>query len=126
MQVIRSSTMEYISASHENAENPGVWKKVLLGKEDVIKGHVQMINWALLPMGNAFEPHYHEDMQEVFIIVQGIVSITVGLETEVLTAGDVVTIPVGSAHTMKNTGKEDAQYVVVGISKGQGGKTVVV
>jgi quercetin dioxygenase-like cupin family protein len=57
--------------------------------------------------------------------VQGIVSITVGLETEVLTAGDAVTIPAGSIHAMKNAGKEDAQYVVVGISKGEGGKTVV-
>ena len=125
MKVIRSSTLKYIPASHENTEDPGVWKKVLLGKEDVINGHVQMINWALLPRGNTFAPHYHEDMQEVFIIVHGIVSITVGQETEFLTAGDAVTIPAGSIHTMKNTGKEDAQYVVVGISKGEGGKTVV-
>jgi mannose-6-phosphate isomerase-like protein (cupin superfamily) len=77
MQVIRSSTLKYIPASHENPDKPGVLKKILLGKEDVINGKVQMINWALLPVGNAFERHYHEDMQEVFIIVRGMAKITV-------------------------------------------------
>ena len=126
MQVIRSSSLIYIPASHENPDDPGVWKKILLGKEDLFDGQVQMINWALLPLGNAFQPHYHEDMQEVFIVVQGMVTITVGQETETLTAGDAVAIPAGSIHTMKNTGKENVEYVVVGISTGEGGKTIVV
>lgn len=126
MQVIRSSALKYIPASHEKPDEPGVWKKILLGKEDVINGEVQMINWALLPVGNAFERHYHEDMQEVFIIVRGMAKITVGQKTETLSAGDAVVIPAGSIHTMKNIGQNDVEYVVVGISTGERGKTIVV
>jgi mannose-1-phosphate guanylyltransferase/mannose-6-phosphate isomerase len=126
MQVIRSSTLKYIPASHENPDKPWVLKKILLGKEDVINGKVQMINWALLPVGNAFERHYHEDMQEVFIIVRGMAKITVEQETETISAGDAVVIPAGSIHTMKNSGRDNVEYVVVGISTGEGGKTIVV
>lgn len=126
MQVIRSSALRFIPASHEKPDEPGVWKKMLLEKQDLINGRVQMINWALLPVGNAFERHYHEDMQEVFIVIQGKARIAVAEETEMLTPGDVVVIPARSIHQMENIGQEDVEYLVVGISTGEGGKTVVV
>jgi mannose-6-phosphate isomerase-like protein (cupin superfamily) len=126
MQVIRFPALKYIPASHEKPHAPGVLKKILLKKGDLIDGKVEMINWALLPVGNAFERHYHEDMQEVFIIVRGMAKITVGQETETLSAGDAVVIPAGSIHTMKNSGQDNVEYLVVGISTGEGGKTIVV
>lgn len=126
MKVIRGSQLEFVPASHEDPGEPGVMKKVLLRKDDFIRGEVQMINWALLPAGRSFRPHYHEDMQEVFIIVRGRAKITVDDEQAEIGAGDAVVIPVGGIHEMENTGKEDVEYVVVGVSKGERGKTVVV
>ena len=106
--------------------NPGVWKKVLLEKADFQAGQVQMVNWARLPSGNSFAPHYHEDMQEVFVIVQGTAELTVGGEVVTLGRGDAVLIDAHETHQMSNPGLDDVEYVAIGVSRGTGGKTVVV
>jgi len=51
-----------------------------------------MVNWASLGAGKQFARHYHEDMQEIFIIVQGEAEITVGDESATLCRGDAVVI----------------------------------
>ena len=63
MNIVRSGDCVFVPASHEDSEVPGVLKKVLLRKDDFIDGKVQMLNWALLPVGRSFSPHYHQDMQ---------------------------------------------------------------
>jgi mannose-6-phosphate isomerase-like protein (cupin superfamily) len=115
-----------VPAGHEDPRNPGVWKKVLFQKAEIQAGHVQMINWARLPVGKSFAAHYHEDMQEVFIIVQGVATIAVGGERVTLERGDAILIDPCEVHEMENTGAEDVEYVALGISRGEGGKTVVV
>jgi mannose-1-phosphate guanylyltransferase/mannose-6-phosphate isomerase len=125
MKIVWAAELKFIPASHEDPESPGVFKKVMFRKDDLVDGKAEMINWALLPKGRSFAPHYHEDMQEVFIIVRGKAKITIDEETGFLNQGDAVVIPVGSVHEMENIGTEDVEYVVVGISEGAGGKTVV-
>jgi len=125
MKIVRAAELKFITASHEDPESPGVFKKVMFRKDDFVDGKVEMINWALLPKGRSFAPHYHEDMQEVFIIIRGKAKVTIDEETGSLNQGDAVVIPVGSVHEMENIGTEDVEYIVVGISKGADGKTVV-
>ena len=67
MKIIRSKKSKFVPASHENPKSPGVWKKILLEKGQLIKGYVQMVNLAKLPVGSSFKPHYHEDMEEVLL-----------------------------------------------------------
>ena len=126
MHIIRGNEIGFIPASHERPDEPGVLKKVLVQAADLIDGRVQMINWALLPAGNSFQAHYHEDMQEIFILVQGSTQITIGDKSAELIIGDAVFIPVAAVHTMHNPHAEDAAYIAIGITRGQGGKTVVV
>ena len=126
MWVIRSMESELVPASHENADSPGVLKRVLLRKDDLKDGRVQMINWAILPTGRSFRAHYHEDMQEVFVIVKGNARISVDKDKAQIGPGDVVVIPEGGVHKMENIGEETVEYVVIGISEGKRGKTVVV
>ena len=126
MQIIRATDFPYVPAGHEDPQNPGVWKKVLLQKADLQTGHVQMINWARLPVGNSFAPHYHEDMQEVFIIVQGVATLMVGAASVTLARGDAIRIEPHEVHTMWNHGADDVEYVALGISQGAGGRTVIV
>jgi mannose-6-phosphate isomerase-like protein (cupin superfamily) len=126
MRVIRAKELDFVPASHEDQSEPGVLKKVLLRKHDLIDGQVQMINWALLPAGKSFRAHYHEDMEEVFVIIKGRARITVDEQEEEMEAGDAVVIPFGCVHEMKNIGQESVEYVVVGVSQGTRGKTVVV
>jgi mannose-6-phosphate isomerase-like protein (cupin superfamily) len=126
MRVIRTSDKTYVPASHENPLAPGVWKKVLFARDDLQPGTVQMINWARLPAGSSFAAHYHEDMQETFIIVSGVAEMVVAGETILLGRGDAIAIDAGEIHQMSNRGSADVEYVVVGITGNKGGKTVVV
>ena len=126
MHIVRSESLDFVPASHECKDSPGVLKKVLFTHHDLIKGRVQMVNWALLPEGKTFAPHYHEDMQEIFIMVNGHAELTIDGESAPLAPGDAVVVPIRCVHTMKNRGKGDVAYIVVGISTGKQGKTVVV
>jgi mannose-6-phosphate isomerase-like protein (cupin superfamily) len=65
-------------------------------------------------------------MEEVFIILKGKSRIRIQEEEAELGEGEVVVIPLGQTHEMKNIGEEEVEYIVIGISQGKGGKTVVV
>ena len=126
MKIVRSADIEIIPASHEKPESPGVLKKVILQMADFIDGRIKMINWAFLPTGKSFQAHYHEDMQEIFILIKGAARILVDNEQAEIYEGDAIVVPVGSVHSMENVGKNDVEYIVVGVSKGTGGRTIVV
>ena len=125
MQIVRGDEIEYTPASHEDPADPGVFKRVLATKFDLLVGLVQMVNWARLPAGKSFRKHFHGDMQEVFIIVDGDVSCWVDGETCDLKRGDAILIDPQEVQQMTNTGSQDAFYVVFGISSKDGGKTVL-
>jgi mannose-6-phosphate isomerase-like protein (cupin superfamily) len=126
MKIILASDRSFVPASHENPLAPGVWKKVLLQRDELQSGTVQMINWARLPAGNSFSAHYHEDMQEIFIIVAGEAEMVVAGQVLVLRRGDTIAVDRREVHRMTNRGSKDVEYVVVGITGNEGGKTVVV
>ncbi len=126
MKIIRSDDKTFVPASHENPLAPGVWKKVLFQRGELQPGTVQMVNWARLPAGNSFAAHYHEDMQEIFIIIAGEATMVVAAQTVVLSRGDTIAIDPREVHRMSNCGSEDVEYLVLGITADQGGKTVVV
>lgn len=126
MKIVYQNELEFTPASHEKADAPGVFKKVLAGKEQLLRGQIQMVNWCRLPVASAFQPHFHEDMQEVFVISNGHVTMTVDGQNHALSAGDAILIDPREIHVMQNTCNEDVHYVVFGISSEEGGKTVVV
>lgn len=126
MKVIRAATVPFEPASHEDPANPGVLKRVLLQREAIPQGIIQMINWAKLPVQHSFRPHYHEDMDEIFILVAGEATLSCDQETVQLKAGDAVIIPAQGVHEMRNDGTKEVEYIVVGISRGTGSTTVVV
>lgn len=125
MKSILSNDSGFIPASHEDPRNPGVLKRVIATSQDFQAGHVQMLNWARLPAGSSFQRHYHEDMQEVFVLVRGNVEMRCGGQSTRMAAGDSVIVAPREQHQMFNDGDEDAEYIVFGISSGQGGRTIV-
>ena len=126
MILVRASDVDSEPASHEDPKRPGVLKKVLLGDGEIPEGRVRMVNWACMEPGKAFRPHYHEDMAEVFVGVSGRVRIEIDGEAADLGRGDAVLVPAGAVHTLRNIGGRPAEYVVVGLSREEGGRTVVV
>ena len=125
MRIIRLAEIARVPASHENPADPGVLKQVLFRKDDLAPGRIQMINWATLLPGKTFRAHYHEDMDEIFIMLDGDVEITVGAEKAVLTKGDTIVISESSVHVMKNLTKRPVVYIAIGIARDRGGRTVV-
>ena len=136
MKIVLASDRSFQPASHEDPRNPGVFKKILMEKYDFFDGTPQMINWAKLPAGKSFEPHYHEDMQEVFIIVSGTPLMEVFLRPELsgqsdtkpirtrLNPGDVLVVDPNEVHVMINSTDDAVEYVVMGIAGNKNGKTV--
>jgi len=125
MQIVRGDEIEFTPASHEDPDDPGVLKRVLATKFDLIVGLVQMVNWTRLPVGKSFRKHFHEDMQEVFVIIDGQVEFWCDGESAQLRRGDAVLVEPQEVHQMTNLGEDDAYYVVFGISSRDGGKTVL-
>ena len=134
MNFVPSSASGFVPASHEDPKNPGVLKRVIATQQNLQAGQVQMLNCAQLPVGSSFQPHYHEDMQEVFVLLSGAVTMAVRKsnsdqhETECITmrTGDTVIIDPTEIHQMQNIGDVVAEYIVFGISSQKGGKTIVV
>ncbi len=124
MQIVRGNELEFIPSTHEDPQNPNVVKKVLLQKADLDPGRVQMVNWAQLLPQKTFNPHYHEDMTEVFLIIEGEVSMKVGEEQVTVRKGDAVVVEPNEVHTMTNHSDEPLHYIVFGVSQEKNGKTV--
>src|SRR5262249_52414970 len=49
-------------------------------------------------------PHYHRQTEEIYYILTGAGSMTIGDETRPVGPGDAVAIPPGAIHTILNTG----------------------
>ncbi len=126
MQHIPADSRPLEPASHEPVDDPGVWKRVIATKQHLMRGQVQMVNWARLPAGKSFARHFHEDMEEVFILLSGKAMMTVSGKQIELARGDALIVAPHEVHSMRNIGAGDVEYVVFGISSERGGKTVVV
>ena len=125
MKTVRFKDLSYVPASHENPLRPGVLKKVLFKKGDIIPGQIQMVNWAKLPPKKSFQAHYHEDMDEIFILLNGKARMKVGTEKISLQPGDAVIVPMKKVHSMKNLGTKPLEYIVFGVGRNKKGKTVI-
>lgn len=126
MQIINFANIKEVRASHEDEQNPGSFKKVILSRGD-FPPHLNpvMINWARIPKGKKFRRHYHTDMTEIFIILKGKALITLGDKKGEITAGIAVVIPDNTDHQMEAEGTSDVEYLVVGLTRGENGKTIV-
>lgn len=126
MKIVRLKDLPFLPASHEDPRRPGVWKKILLENREFTPGNLQMVNFAKMHAGSSFRPHYHEDMDEYFIILRGKARVWIEKEAAQIEAEEMVLLPRGRVHRMENIGPEDLDYIVIGISYGKGGKTIVV
>lgn len=119
MKIIRLKDIAKVPASHEDAGDPGVLKQVLLRRDDLAPGRIKMVNWATLLSGKSFRSHHHEDMDEIFIMLNGKVEITIGNEREILEKGDTVVVSEASVHSMKNLTDKEVLFIAIGVVRDQ-------
>lgn len=125
MKIVRLKDLPFVPAGHDDQDAPGVWVKVLLKRKEDSPGYLQMVNFARMPIGASFRPHYHEDMNEFFLLLKGKAKIRLEEEEAEIQKEEMVFLPMGRVHEMKNIGDEEVEYIVIGVSLGQGGKTIV-
>lgn len=126
MKVVRFKDIEFIPSNHEDPKNPGVYLKRMLLKKDLLPGRIQMINWAKSPPGRSFQAHFHEKMTEVFIILNGRITVVVGKKKVEAETGDLIIAEAKEVHQFINNSSEDVNYIAIGVIIGEGGKTVLV
>ena len=68
-----------------------------------------------LPPGGGFPvPHWHEDLYEVFYVLEGEIDYLLGQQWRCAPAGTTVFIPAGTVHAFRNTSGRPARQLVAG------------
>lgn len=115
MNIIHLSDIPKVPASHEDPKDPGVLKQVLLRRDDIPTGRIQMVNWATIPPGKSFRLHRHENMTEICVVLEGDAEVQIGNKKYLVHRGDTFVIPNSSLHSMRNLGAEPVVYLVIGV-----------
>lgn len=66
-----------------------------------------------LPPGKSVTPHHHAVLEEIYYILSGSGVMTIGDESQAVSAGDAIYIPKNNVHTLTNTGTEDMKILLV-------------
>jgi len=82
-------------------------------------------NWAfvdhyVLSPGATLGRHVHRGVEEIYYVMNGQGTVTVGSETEKLGTWDAVPIRVNEIHSFENTGAQDLEFMVVGVALEKG------
>lgn len=71
----------------------------------------QSLAEARLAPGAATTPHHHKVTEEIYYILSGSASMTLGSETRPVGPGDAIAIPPGLRHTIHNTGSTELVFL---------------
>lgn len=96
----------------DSKSHPGVLKKRTLLKD---KGSLVSSSEAYLGPGKKVDAHEHEDMEEMFYILEGSGIARVGSEEEAIKKGDVIFIPINNPHALENTGNDVLRFITIGL-----------
>lgn len=67
---------------------------------------------AIVPPGGGPPPHAHSREEESFYVLEGEITITVGDQKIVATAGTFANMPIGSLHSFKNATDKTARMII--------------
>jgi len=81
--------------------------------EDFLSG-VLWFNDNLVQPDIAIEPHQHEDIEEVYYVLQGRGEMKIEDEEKSVSEGDAIYLPPGKIHTLRNTGTYPLRFVCMG------------
>ena len=75
---------------------------------------ITYVSLAKLQPSLSYEPHDHQDHEEVYYIISGTGHIQVGNETASFRDGDVIYIPSNATHSITNDGTEMVEFLAFG------------
>jgi mannose-6-phosphate isomerase-like protein (cupin superfamily) len=101
-------------ANHPYAGN-GALSRRAFGLE-VFSTSWNNVDHVVVPAGKSIGPRQLEGIEEVYYVIKGSGNLTVGSTTKPIVADDAFTGSLGETLTIDNTGSEDMEMVVIGIS----------
>lgn len=81
---------------------------------DDFLSNILWFNDNLVQPGVAIEAHEHEDIKEVYYVLQGQGEMRIGDEERPVSEGDAIYLPPRKTHTLKNTGTYPLRFVCIG------------
>ena len=79
-----------------------------------LSGQVGVVEGELPPGGGFQVPHWHEDLDEVFYVLEGEIEFLLDGQWRRVAAGGTVFVPAGSVHAFRNASERPARQLVVG------------
>ncbi|MBV9844647.1 MAG: cupin domain-containing protein [Kutzneria sp.] len=73
---------------------------------------VMTVGRCYITPGKANPRHYHPNCDEVLHVLQGTIEHSIGDDRMAMTAGDTISIPSGTLHNARNTGRDEAIFVI--------------
>lgn len=78
-----------------------------------LKSSIQTINWAWLEPGKSFEPHTHNDCEEIYYFMTGSGEMKINNMVINIKAGDLILIEMGEARGLANTGNNRQEFITI-------------
>jgi mannose-6-phosphate isomerase-like protein (cupin superfamily) len=91
----------------------------------LLKGDDLSVIRERVPAGKQEVMHYHNRARQLFFVLSGIITMLVGDERLVLTAGQSIEIPPGAAHQLKNESDSEIEFLVISAPKSHGDRVVM-
>lgn len=114
---VNQADLKWEPAVHEDPDDPGVWKKVIVKHDEVDPlSKLMMINLSKVPVGRSHVSHSHQTMEEIFYFTNGEGEIIIDGEEIKVKTGDRVIIPCKSMHSVRNTGTIELEYIGLGVA----------
>jgi mannose-6-phosphate isomerase-like protein (cupin superfamily) len=83
---------------------------------------ITYVSYAKLQPRLSYQPHHHDDHEEVYYIINGTGKIEMGNEEVRLRDGDIIYIPENTTHSIINDGEEMIDFLAFGGFTGKGKK----
>ena len=117
MKKVNQKDRNWEPGSHEDPENPGVFKKVLIRREEADpRSKLMMFQLCKIPPKTTHVAHAHSTMDEIFYFTDGEGEIKVNGEVEEIQSGDRIIVPAGKTHQIRNLGKTELKFIGLGVA----------
>ena len=117
MKKVNQKDRNWEPGSHEDPQNPGVYKKVLVRQEEADPdSKLMMFQLCKIPPKTTHVAHSHPTMDEIFYFTEGKGEIEVDGEKEKIVSGDRIIVPAGQVHQIRNTGKVELKFIGLGVA----------
>ncbi|MFB7983185.1 cupin domain-containing protein [Streptomyces vinaceus] len=109
-----------LAVTHRQVGGEGVcrWKMLMNGMH--LEGEWNCVEYVVLTPGASVGEHVHLRTEEIYYIVRGRAVVTMNDEEIHAGPGDLVTTPIGAAHSIANRTDEEMHFFVIEVFPGEG------